>query len=440
MEKMTDSKIQYLVWNSLEPKTRHTIMRRSQETIESVIPKVLPIIDNVRQNGDKALFEYAATFDKAAINKNNLKVTDAEFDAAAKSLPQSLKNAIDRCIKNVRLFHEEQMRHVKKDWMIEIEPGIFAGEKVTPISSVGLYVPGGKNAFPSALYMLAIPAIIAGVPEIIVTTPPRADGSINPASLYAAQQSGVRHIYKTGGAQAIAAMALGTETIPKTCKTLGPGSPYVAAAKQILSNTIDAGMPAGPSESIVLCDESADPRTTLLDIINEAEHGPDSATLLITHDRTLADILHKNLPALIDTMPEPQRSWLYTVFSTYGGIILTENLDQSIALANEYAAEHLLLKVKNPDDIIPRLHNAGEILIGEWSSFTLGNYGTGVNHVLPTGGWAHSYSCTTVWDFLKRTSLSHVTEEGFKSLAPDVACLAEFEGFPAHVRALKDRL
>lgn len=430
--------VQFYTWDTLDQPTKARLLRRSQETIDGVADQIVPILDAVKTKGDAALIELAARFDKADISKN-LKVTEAEFSAAEKGLPADLKNAIDRCIKNVRRFHEEQMKRVDQDWMVEIEPGVFAGEKVTPISSVGLYVPGGKNAFPSAVYMLAVPAVLADVPSIAMTTPPRSDGTVNPASLYAAKQSGIKNVYKVGGAQAIAALAYGTQTIPRVCKVLGPGSPYVAAAKQALANIIDPGMPAGPSESIVLCDETADLNNTLLDIINEAEHGPDSATLFVTHDANLASSIKDKLPGLIDSLPEPQRGWLHTVFETYGAIILTKNLQQSIEVSNLFAPEHLLLKVKNPDEVLQQLTNAGEILIGEYSSFTLGNYGTGVNHVLPTGGWAHSYSCTSVWDFLKRTSLSKVTREGFESLAPDVAKLAEFEGFPGHKRALTDR-
>lgn len=331
------------------------------------------------------------------------------------------------------------MRRVEEPWMVEVEPGVFAGEKVTPITSVGLYVPRGKNAFPSALYMLAIPAVLAGVSEIAVVTPPTSDGKVDAASLYAAKLSGITNIYKCGGAGAIAALAYGTKTVPKCAKVLGPGSSYVAAAKLLLSSVIDAGMPAGPSEAIVLCDQSADPHNTLLDLLNEAEHGPDSAGILITHDEALANYVHDKLPDAINALPEKQAMWLRDVFSNYGAIILTESLEQSIEIANDYAPEHLLLKVINPDAVVPKLKNAGEILIGENTVFTFGNYGIGINHVLPTGSWAKTYSCTSVWDFLKRTSLSRVTSEGFVSLAEPVALLTDYEGFPAHKAAITQR-
>ena len=431
--------INFFTWNTLEASTRARILRRSQETIDGVTEKVLPILLDVKDRGDAALIDYAAKFDKATLEADAIKVTAAEFKLARERLDPALKAAIERCAANVKSFHAEQMKRVDPDWMIEVEPGVFAGEKVTPISSVGIYVPRGKNAFPSAMYMLCIPAVLAGVPEIHVVTPPRADGSADDASLFAAEVSGIKNVYKVGGAQAIAALAYGTETVPAVRKVVGPGSPYVAAAKMLLSSSIDPGMPAGPSESIVLCDGTANPDTTVLDLMNEAEHGPDSAALLVTHDEAFAREIAARLPEAIAAVPEPQRGWLETVFSGFGGIILTRSLEESIEVANLYAPEHLLVKVANPQAIIPRLVNCGEILIGEWTAFTLGNYGTGVNHVLPTGGWAHTYSCTSVWDFLKRTSLSEVTKAGFDSLSGDVEILTNYEGFPVHGEVLRRR-
>lgn len=429
--------INYYRWSEISETDKSRILKRSQETIEGVLDVVRPIIEDVKQNGDEALIRYAKKFDGADIT--SLKVTEEEFAEAETLISPEMKAALEHGVRNVRKLHAEQMRRVEADWMFEVEPGVFAGEKVTPISSVGLYVPRGKNAFPSAVYMLAVPAVLAGVPEIAVVTPPTSDGKVDPATLYAAKLSGIRNIYKTGGAQAIAALAYGTQTIPKMVKVLGPGSSYVAAAKLLLSSMIDAGMPAGPSEAIVLCDESADPDNTVLDLLNEAEHGPDSAGLLITHDEKLAQYVLNKLPSAIEALPKPQSDWLKTVFSTYGAIILTDSLEQSIEVSNIYAPEHLLLKVRNPDKILPQIKNAGEILLGEHTAFSLGNFAIGINHCLPTGGWAHSYSCTNIWDFLKRTSLSRVTSEGFVSLAETVAVITDYEGFPAHKNAVTQR-
>lgn len=430
-------KIGFYRWSATDEATKARILRRSGEDIADVMEKARPIIAEVKARGDAALLDFAAKFDKADLR--SLKVTDDEFAAAARTLDPAVKQAIDRCAGNVKKFHEEQMRRVEREWLYEVEPGVFAGEKVTPVTSVGLYVPGGKNQYPSAVYMLGIPAVIAGVKDIVMTTPPRPDGTIGNALLYAAQVSGVKNVFKVGGAQAIAALAYGTQTIPAVKKVLGPGSPWVAAAKQILSADIDPGMPAGPSESIILCDGSADPHNTILDILNEAEHGPDSAALLVTHDEELAAYVRDNLPAAIEALPEPQRGWLVTNMENYSGVILTDSIEQSIEFCNDYATEHLLVKVANPDAIVPHLVNAGEILIGESTPSSLGNFGIGVNHVLPTGGKAHTYSCTSVWDFLKRTSIANVTPAGLNALKNDVCVIADYEGFPAHANVLRQR-
>lgn len=417
-------------------------MRRAQADIDSVCKVVAPIIDSVKLRGDDALRDYAQQFENSTIT--NIKASAEEFDAAGDALDQDLKAAIQKCVANVKKFHEEQMRRVEEPWMIEIEPGVWAGEQVNTIDSVGLYIPRGKGAFPSALYMLAIPAVIAGVREIAIVTPPTPDGGVDAATLYTARLCGVENVYKCGGAQGIAALAYGTESVPKVRKVLGPGSPYVAAAKRLLSDIMDPGMPAGPSESIVLADETADPDNTILDILNEAEHGKDSGALFVTHDEKLALYVQENMPDVIDSLPQPHRDICAHVMSgdgdeSYGGIILTESSEDSIAFTNEYAPEHLHLKIKDADKRLGELKHAGEILVGEYTPSSLGNYGIGVNHVLPTGGWAHTYSCTSVWDFLKRTSISRCDKKGFANLKDAVCTMTDYEGFPAHGEVLRRR-
>lgn len=430
-------KIGFYEWSKTDAATKARILHRSAAEIVDVAQQVKPILADVKARGDEALRDYAQKFDGASLT--DLKVSEAEFEEAARTIDPALKKAIDRCAANVKKFHAEQMRRVEDDWMIEIEQGVFAGEKVTPVSSLGIYVPGGKNLYPSTVYMLSIPAVIAGVPTIAIATPPQKDGKIGAPILYAAQVSGVTDIYKVGGAVAMAAFAYGTQTVPAMRKVVGPCSLYGATAKQLLNHVFDPGMPAGPSDSLTLCDHTADPHNTVLDIINEAEHGPDSAGVLVTHDRALAKYVRDHLPAAINALPEPQRGWLVTNMEVYGGVILTNSLEDSIAFANEYAPEHMLVKVADPDAVTSRLVNVGEILIGEDSVYTLGNYGVGVNHVLPTGGMAHSYSCTSVWDFLKRTSISRVTREGREALTDDVVAIANYEGFPGHAGALTQR-
>lgn len=433
--------INFYRWKETDEAIKARIMRRSQADIDDVVKIVEPIITDVRENGDKALIKYAKKFDKAELK--SLKATPEEFAAAEKALAPELKKAIQHGVANVKRFHNEQLRRAQMhdNWMMEVEPGVFAGEQINPIESVGLYVPRGKGAFPSALYMLAVPAKIAGVQNIAIVSPPTAEGKTDDATLYTAQLCGTLDVYKVGGAQAIAALAFGTETVPQVKKVLGPGSPYVAAAKRLCSVIMDPGMPAGPSESIVLADGTADPENTCRDLLNEAEHGEDSAALLVTHDEKLAKFVQQNLPKFIKELPEPHRSICAKVMADYGGIILTENLAESIAVSNAYAPEHLHLKVSSEiyQDVLKKLKHAGEILIGEYTPSSLGNYATGVNHVLPTGGWAHTYSCTSIWDFLKRTSLSRCTAQGFAALKDDVITLTEYENFPAHAAVLSKR-
>ncbi|MFK7839256.1 MAG: histidinol dehydrogenase [Bdellovibrionales bacterium] len=431
--------INFYIWNETDDSTKARIMRRSQANIDDVVKIVEPIIKDVKTRGDTALIDYAKQFDDADIT--NIKATPEDFEAAEASLDSDLKAAIKHCAANVKKFHQEQMNRVEDPWMVEIEPGVFAGEQVNPIESVGLYVPRGKGAFPSALYMLAIPAMIAGVKNIAVVSPPTPEGKTDDATLYTAKLCGLKpeNIHKCGGAQAIAALAYGTKSVPQVKKVLGPGSPYVAAAKRLCSVQMDPGMPAGPSESIVLADETANPYNTCWDILNEAEHGKDSAALLITHDQDLANYVRTNLNDIINELPNPHRNICKAVMNDYGGIILTDSLEQSIEVSNAYAPEHLHLKTKNAEDIAKKLYHAGEILIGEYTPSSLGNYGIGVNHVLPTGGWAHTYSCTSVWDFLKRTSISQCTREGFESLKQSVTTMTDYENFPAHGNVLRKR-
>lgn len=427
----------YYIWSETDDTTKNRILQRAQADIADVSKPVSEILENVRLHGDKALLEYAARFDKAELS--SLRVTEEEFAAARKSIDPKLAAAIERNARNVRIFHEEQMRRVEEPWFIEVEPGVFAGEKVTPVTSVGLYVPGGKNLYPSTVYMMAIPAVVAKVPNIIVCTPPRPDGSISDVILYAAEISGVTEIYKAGGAVAIAAMAYGTESVPKVHKVLGPCSPWGAAAKQQVGGLINPGMPAGPSDSLVLSDGTSDIDNTVLDILNEAEHGPDSAGLLVTHDKAFADAVYRKLVETIEDFPEPQRGYLKISMASYGGVILTDSLDASFDFCNSYAPEHVVLKTADNDAALPRIVNAGEILIGENTPSSLGNFSIGVNHVLPTGGMAHSYSCTSVWDYLKRTSLARVTAEGLNALTPATLAMADYEGFPAHGNVLRQR-
>lgn len=432
--------INFYELSTINTDQRIRLMRRAELQIDELTERVRPIIQAVREQGDEALVEFTSRFDHVQITSNQLRIKKDEIDLAYKLLDPSVKKAIEHAIHNVRTFHERQMP--QEQWFTEVEPGVIAGEKITPISSVGLYVPRGKGAFPSVLYMLATPASIAGVPRIVVCTPPGPDGTVDPASLVAADLCGVHEIYRVGGAQAIAALAYGTQTMKRVHKLTGPGSGYVAAAKRLLYGIVDVGLPAGPSESITLADESANPELIASDLLIEGEHGPDSSSLLVTDSRPLAEAVIEMLPQKIAALPDWRQNFVRTVFESIegtGGIVLTANMDEAIRFVNEYAPEHLEIQVREPFALLSRLKNAGEILIGQYTPYCTGNYCVGTNACLPTGGFAHTFSCTTVFDFLKRTGIAYVTKEGYSSLNETTRRLAEFEGFPAHANAVTNR-
>ena len=417
---------------------KREILRRSELDISRYIDVVRPIIDDVRTRGDEALAELAKKLDGAPLAANAIAVTDAEIERAEQSLDPDIKDAIRKAAENIKKYHQFQMP--KEDaWFMDIAPGVMAGEKITPITSVGLYVPRGKGCFPSVMLMLCIPAVTAGVESIIVCTPPAPNGGIDDASLFAANLCGVRRIFKSGGAQAIAAMAFGTATIPKVHKVLGPGNAYVSAAKRLLYGHLDVGVPAGPSESIILCDGSIDPRIAAADLLIEAEHGPDSTALLVTHVRETAMAVKDRLPELIGELPPERRDYCTRVLSGYGGILLTPSLEASLRFVNEFAPEHLEVLVEDPMRVLPLIKNAGEILLGPHTPITLGNFSLGVNAILPTGGFARTFSCVTVFDFLKRSSIGRVSQAAYEGLAQTAGRLAQYEGFPAHANALRAR-
>jgi histidinol dehydrogenase len=413
------------------------LFKRSELDIAELQKVVQPVIQDVLQRGDLALLAYNEKFDKAKMTVEQLKVTEAEFEQASNNLDPEIKKVIEISAANIKKFHQAQMP--EEMWFTQIDDGIMAGEKITPITSVGIYVPRGKGSFPSVMLMLCIPAVIAKVPKVIVCTPPTADGKVDDASLFTAQLCGVKDVYKVGGAQAIAAMAYGTDTIPKVHKALGPGSSYVSAAKRLLYGAIDVGTPAGPSESIILCDETVDPQIAALDLLIEAEHGPDSTALLVTHSPEIANQVQALLPDLINDLPEERKRFCQTVMSSYGGIVLTSSVEKSIQFVNDFAPEHLEVLVKEPMAVLNQIVNAGEILLGPYTPITTGNFSLGVNAILPTGGFAKTFSCVTVYDFLKRSSIGYMTKEGYNKIKDVARKFAEYEGFPSHVNAISKR-
>ncbi|MFL5697914.1 MAG: histidinol dehydrogenase [Ktedonobacteraceae bacterium] len=425
---------------TMDVSQRARLLRRAEIQIDELIERVRPIIQEVRQRGDLALIEFTARFDRVQLAPDRLRVSREEIERAYQMLDTSVRSAIEHAIRNVRTFHQRQMPH--EQWFTQVVPGVMAGEKITPVTSVGLYVPRGKGAFPSVMYMLATPASIAGVPRIVVCTPPGPGGEVDPASLVAADLCGVHEIYRVGGAQAIAALAYGTASIARVHKITGPGSGFVSAAKRLLYGTVDVGLPAGPSESITLADATADPELLARDLLIEAEHGPDSSSLLVTDSRALAEAVMTLLPGKMAALPEWRQAFCRTVFEApegTGGIVLASSMREAVHFVNEYAPEHLEVQVLEPFALLPELKNAGEILLGPHTPFCMGNYSVGTNAVLPTGGFAHTFSCTSVYDFLKRTGLAYLTQQGYASLSGTTRRLAEFEGFPAHANAVTER-
>ncbi|MDC7232331.1 MAG: histidinol dehydrogenase [Spirochaetales bacterium] len=429
-------KINRYIWKKMDSRDRETLYSRSETDIRDVSESVAKIIQDVRETGDQALLAYNHKFDGTPVDMN-IRVSPEEFDKAEASLDPELKEALEYSIDNVRRFHQTQKPEAMS--MVEIQPGLLAGEKAIPLDSVGLYVPRGRGNFPSMLYMLAVPAVVAGVKRVCVVTPPDKEGNVDPACLYAARLCGVEEVYKVGGPQAIAALALGTETISPVHKLSGPGSMYVAAAKRLLYSQVDVGLPAGPSESIVIADDSADPRKVALDLMIEAEHGSDSAALLITDSKACADACEQQIISLTMALPEPRKTFVQDVMKGYGGIILTDSVEESAEVANLFATEHLQIQTREPFQVMNLIRHAGEILIGEHTPFSIANYAVGPNAVLPTGGNARTWSAVSVRDFIKYSSVICADETALKTMSPKVECLAEYEGFTTHGDALKKR-
>jgi histidinol dehydrogenase len=417
---------------SLSGDQRRSLLERVQQADPGEAGEVVAeVVAAVRDRGDEAVREYTKKFDGADVGE--LRVEAEQFDRADRELDDELKDAIRYAVENIRSHHEAQKPEPR--WEKEIRPGITSGERWSAIASAGLYVPRGKGSFPSVMAMLSVPAAVAEVPRIAVCTPPGKDGQVDQAALFAARLSGIDTVFRVGGAQAIAALAYGTESIPRVEKIVGPGNRYVTLAKRLVYGQVDPGLPAGPSESIVLCDGSADPAVAARELMVEAEHGPDSAALLVTDSPELADRVEALLPELAGNLPDWRREFVEQVLAGYGGIVVAASLEDAIAFCNEYAPEHLHVIADDPYGVLDRLEHAGEVLLGPNTSIAFGNYAIGLNAILPTGGFARGYSCVGVLDFMKRSSFAHVSDEGVPDVSRAAVALARYEGFPAHAEA-----
>ncbi len=410
------------------------LLKRSPSSYGSYEATVNEIIENVKENGDRAVFEYTKKFDKFDLNESNIRVTREEIENAYASVGDELINVYRKSAENIRVFHEKQLRN---SWIDTKNDGSILGQRITPIERAGVYVPGGKAAYPSSVLMNVIPAKVAGVSEIIMTTPCNSEGKVNPGTLVAADIAGVDVIYKVGGAQAIAALAFGTESIPKVDKITGPGNIFVALAKKAVYGHVSIDSVAGPSEILVLADETANPRYVAADLLSQAEHDELASAILITTSKELATKVSEEVADFTAVLS--RREIIEKSLENYGYILLAENMEDAILAANEIASEHLEILTKNPYEIMTKIKNAGAIFLGEYSSEPLGDYFAGPNHILPTNGTAKFFSPLNVDDFLKKTSIISYSKDALEKVHKDIEAFAESEGLTAHANSIKVR-
>ena len=410
------------------------LKKRNPGSMTKYEDAVNEIIENVRADGDAALFEYTKKFDGFDLNAGNILVSEEEIEEAYKNTDEKLVEVIRKALVNIRAFHEKQKQN---SWFTSSEDGTFLGQKIMPLEKAGVYVPGGKAVYPSSVLMNVAPAKAAGVKEIIMTTPAGRDGKVNPAVLVAAKEAGVDRIYKVGGAQANAALAYGTESIPKVDKIVGPGNIYVALAKKAVFGNVSIDSIAGPSEILVLADESANPKYAAADLLSQAEHDEMASAILITTSKEFADKVLKEIDRFIEKLP--RTDIIKASLENVGHILIAENMDEAIEAANNVASEHLEILTKNPLETMTKIRNAGAIFMGEYSSEPLGDYFAGPNHILPTNGTAKFFSPLSVDDFVKKSSVIYYSKEALEEVQEDIEAFARSEGLYAHENSIKVR-
>lgn len=410
------------------------LLKRSPNNYTEYADTVQEIVDNVKNNGDTALFEYTKKFDKADINEGNIRVTEEEIREAYQEVDSHLVEVIRKSLENIRSYHEKQKQY---SWFDTTENGTMLGQKVTPLGSVGVYVPGGKAVYPSSVLMNIVPAKVAGVKKIIMTTPCNAQGKVYATTLVAAKEAGVDEIYKAGGAQAIAALAYGTKSVPKVDKIVGPGNIFVALAKRAVYGYVSIDSIAGPSEIMVLADESANPRFVAADLLSQAEHDELASAILVTTSQELADKVSTEVEQFVKQLS--RKEIIQKSLDNYGYILVTDNMEEAIETANDIASEHLEIVTKNPFEVMMKIKNAGAIFIGEYSSEPLGDYFAGPNHVLPTNGTAKFFSPLSVDDFVKKSSIIYYSKEALEPVHQDIIDFATSEQLTAHANSIKVR-
>lgn len=410
-----------------------SILARPVENLQEIEAKVEPILEAVRIKGDDAVIEFNTKFDKNSLT--NLLVSPQEIEVAKTQVDETLKRAIQQAAQNIRVFHTSQKEEAKK---VETMPGVVCWRKSIGIERVGLYIPGGTAPLFSTVLMLGIPAQIAGCKEVVLCTPANQDGVVNPVILYTANLLGIQSIFKIGGAQAIAAMTFGTQTVPKVFKIFGPGNQYVTAAKQLATkHGIAIDMPAGPSEVMVVADKSANPGFVAADLLSQAEHGADSQVVLVTQEESLIELVQAEIEQQLKQLPRAEVAKRALDNST---LILVETEEEVLEIINQYAPEHLILAISSPEDLAERVINAGSIFLGHFTPESAGDYASGTNHTLPTNGYAHAYSGVSLDSFVKKVTFQHISREGIKTLGPIVETMAENEHLHAHKNAVSVRL
>lgn len=410
------------------------LLKRSPNQYKEYTEKVEAILKDVQENGDKAVFGYTEKFDKAVLTADTVRVTEEEIAEAYEKLPARTVEVIRKAIVNIRAYHEKQRRN---SWFDAQPDGTILGQKITPIASVGVYVPGGKAAYPSSVLMNVLPAKVAGVERIAMVTPPGADGKVYEGTLVAAKEAGVTEIYKVGGAQAIGALAYGTESIPKVDKIVGPGNIYVALAKKAVYGHVSIDSIAGPSEILVLADETANPTYVAADLLSQAEHDELASAILITTSEEVASKVSAEVDRFVAQLS--RKSILEKSLDNYGYILLADNMNDAIDAVNEIASEHLELVTKDAFTVMTKIKNAGAIFIGEYSSEPLGDYFAGPNHVLPTNGTAKFFSPLEVDDFIKKSSIISYSREALEPIHEDIIDFAKAEGLTAHANSIAVR-
>lgn len=410
------------------------LLKRSPNSYGEYEDRVAAIISEVRKNKDQAIFSYTKQFDGADINADNIVVTEEEIKEAYDIVDPTLLSVIRKALVNIREYHEKQRRY---SWFDSKDNGIILGQKVTPLQRVGVYVPGGKAVYPSSVLMNVVPAKVAGVSEIIMTTPPGRDGRICASTLVAATEAGVDRIYKVGGAQAVAALAFGTESVPKVDKIVGPGNIYVALAKKAVFGHVSIDSIAGPSEILVLADETANPRYVAADLLSQAEHDEMASAILVTTSRTLAEQVSAEIDKFVAVLS--RKEIIQKSLDHYGYILVADNEEEAIETANDIASEHLEIVMRDPFTVMTKIRNAGAIFLGTYSSEPLGDYFAGPNHVLPTNGTAKFFSALSVDDFIKKSSIISYSREALEPIYKDIVQFAECEQLTAHANSIRVR-